>query len=147
MSKFASGVYTPKNSNKYIGKGLPHYRSGWELKFMVFLDNHPGIKQWVSESIYIPYKCPFTGKSKNYIPDFLIIYETKDGTKKAEIVEIKPEKETGLKKINSQRNALIVAKNQAKWAAAKAYCDSQGLNFRIITENQLFGNGKKNDKN
>jgi len=143
MAKYSQGIYNPVHPEKYLGKGVIRYRSSWESKFMLFLDHHPSIKQWASESIYIPYKCPVTGKSKNYIPDFFIIYETKDGTKKAEVIEIKPLKETGAKRVNSQRNQLIVARNLAKWQAATAYCAKQGLTFRVISENSLFGNGKK----
>jgi len=29
--------------------------------------------------------------------------------------------------------------NQAKFKAARQYCDKLGYNFRIITEKQLFG--------
>jgi hypothetical protein len=28
--------------------------------------------------------------------------------------------------------------NAAKWEAARAWCKSQGLGFRIITENEIF---------
>ena len=29
MAKYQQGRYTPKNPKKYIGKGIPVYRSGW----------------------------------------------------------------------------------------------------------------------
>ena len=31
---FQQGNYQVKNPSKYIGKGTPRYRSGWELKCM-----------------------------------------------------------------------------------------------------------------
>ena len=44
------------------------------------------------------------------------------------------------------RNSEIwhkIALDHAKWAAAMAYCKQQGLIFRVITENDLFYQGKK----
>jgi len=51
MSRFAQGPYTVKNPTKYVGKGTPRYRSGWELSFMRFLDNNDNVMQWASYSI------------------------------------------------------------------------------------------------
>ena len=56
MAKFASGKYTVKNPAKYAGNKTPMYRSSWEWAFMQFCDNHPGVIQWASEAIKIPYK-------------------------------------------------------------------------------------------
>ena len=38
--KYAQGIYTVKNQHKYVGKGKPKYRSGWELTFMIFCDTN-----------------------------------------------------------------------------------------------------------
>jgi hypothetical protein len=43
MAKWAQGQYTPKNPEKYIGKHIPRYRSGWELRVMMFLDENKHI--------------------------------------------------------------------------------------------------------
>ena len=56
MANFRQGIYTVKNPGKYVGKGAPRYRSGWELTFMMFLDSNDNIMQWASESITIPYQ-------------------------------------------------------------------------------------------
>ena len=53
MSKWAQGLYQPKNPEKYAGKKTPRYRSSWEWAFMRFCDNNPSIMQWASESIQI----------------------------------------------------------------------------------------------
>lgn len=144
MAKWAQGIYTPKNPQKYIGKHKPRYRSGWEMSFMVFCDNNNHIIYWASESLTIPYKHPLTGKPTNYIPDFFIVYENKYGKKIAEVVEIKPKKQSLIEsKVMSAKDRIIVAINHAKWAAATAYCKSQGFTFRVLTEEQLFLNGKK----
>ena len=34
MASYAQGLFTPINKQKYIGKNIPKYRSGWELTFM-----------------------------------------------------------------------------------------------------------------
>ena len=144
MSKFAQGVFRPMNAEKYVGKGLPRYRSGWELAFMQFCDNNKHVLQWASESIVIPYRHPFTGKMTNYIPDFLVVYADKNGRQRAELVEIKPKKQSIIEsKAMSMRDRAVVAVNHAKWAAAKAYCGQQGYTFRVITEEDLFRNGSR----
>ena len=94
MSKFAQGPYTVKNTAKYVGNGVPRYRSGWELAFMRFLDNNDNVMQWASESIQIPYRNPVTGKQSIYVPDFLITYKTRQNTLIAELIEIKPKKQS-----------------------------------------------------
>jgi hypothetical protein len=144
MANFAQGTFTPKNGHKYVGKHEPKYRSGWELTFMTFCDSNDHIIYWASESLRIPYRHPLTGKPTNYIPDFFVMYENKFGKKIAEVVEIKPKKQSLIEsKTASARDRMIVAINHAKWAAAMAYCKQQGYAFRVITEDDLFYNGRK----
>lgn len=143
MSKFAQGNYVIKNREKYAGKGDPRYRSGWEHAFMRFCDNNEHILQWASESIVIPYRHPFTGKMTNYVPDFLIQYRTKGNRVVTELVEIKPKKQSVVESKASQRDRAVVAVNYAKWDAASKWCKRQGIVFRVITEDDIFRNGKK----
>ena len=144
MANFAQGIFTPKNQSKYVGKHKPRYRSGWELTFMTFCDTNKNVIAWASEAMAIPYRHPLTGKSTQYIPDFFVLYEDKFGRKKAEIVEIKPKKQSLIEsRVASARDRAIVAINHAKWAAATAYCKQKGLTFRVITEDDIFYNGKK----
>jgi len=131
------------NTDKYVGKGLPRYRSGWELAFMQFCDNNNHVLQWASESIVIPYRHPFTGRMTNYIPDFLVVYADKHGRQRAELVEIKPKKQSIIESKASNRDRAVVAVNYSKWDAATKWCRRQGLTFRVINEDQLFRNGKK----
>lgn len=143
MAKYAQGNYTPKNPDKYVGKGIPKYRSGWELTFMIFCDTNKSVLKWASESLAIPYKNPVTGKNSNYIPDFFVLYENRLGRKIAEIVEIKPKKQSLLEsKVANAKNTAVIAVNYAKWQAAGEYCKRNGLIFRVITEDDLFRNGK-----
>lgn len=140
---YAQGFFEVRNQQKYLGKGKPKYRSGWEHAFMRFCDNNDSIVGWASESISIPYRNPLTGKMTNYIPDFLIQYRTRDNQVKTELIEIKPKKQSILESKASVRDRAIVAVNYAKWDAATKWCRRQGLQFRVITEDDIFRNGKK----
>jgi len=142
MSKFAQGAYTVKNPAKYVGKGIPRYRSGWELAFMRFLDNNEHVMQWASESIQIPYRNPVTGKQSIYVPDFLITYKTRQNTLVAELIEIKPKKQSIIESKMSNRDRMVVAINYSKWDAATKWCKRNGLTFRVINEHDMFKNGK-----
>ena len=143
MSKFAQGPYTIKNTAKYVGNGVPRYRSGWELAFMRFLDNNDNVMQWASESIQIPYRNPVTGKQSIYVPDFLITYKTRQNTLIAELIEIKPKKQSVIESKMSNRDRMVVAINYAKWDQATKWCKRNGLKFRVITEYDLFHQGGK----
>ena len=143
MSRFAQGIYKPVNAAKYVGKKDPRYRSGWELAFMRFCDSNENILQWASESISIPYRHPFTGKMTMYVPDFLITYRTKNNLLKAELVEIKPRKQSVIEGRMTEKDRMIVAINYAKWHQATLWAKRNGLTFRVINEDQIFRNGSK----
>ena len=84
------GKFRPQNREKYKGNSSNIvYRSGWELDFMKYLDRQPGVLQWNSEEIIIPYKSPIDGKWHRYYPDFWV--KTSKGES---IIEIKPKKQT-----------------------------------------------------
>jgi len=142
MSHWAQGKYEVQNSAKYVGNGIPRYRSGWELSFMRFCDNNEHILQWASESIAIPYRNPVTGKMSQYIPDFLVTYRTRDNTMRAELIEIKPKKQSVIESKMNSRDRAVVAVNYAKWDQAMKWCKRNGLSFRVITELDMFHNGK-----
>lgn len=144
MGKFAQGRFEMKNPSKYVGKKTPLARSSWEFVFMRMLDEHPGVQNWASESIQIPYKDPLTGKHTIYVPDFFIVYVDKTGSKHAEVVEVKPANQTLREKVgkNAGRQAEYV-KNLAKWEAATAWCKQQGIKFRVVNEGDIFHQGGK----
>lgn len=143
MTKYSQGEWTPTNPAKYIGKYPITYRSSWELSVFRVLDAHPNVTQWASESLSIPYQHPLTGKWHFYIPDLLLIFTDKTGQRRAELVEIKPAKEAYAERAKSKKDKATLAINQAKWAAAVTWCHKNGLTFRVLTEDQLFKNGKK----
>jgi hypothetical protein len=77
-----------------------------------------------------------------YVPDFLITYRTRNNTTRAELIEIKPKKQSVVESKMSSRDRAVVAINYAKWDAATRWCKRQGLMFRVITEDQMFHNGR-----
>ena len=143
MSRFANGTYTLTNPTKYVGKGTPRYRSGWEHAFFKFCDSNDAVLQWASESIAIPYRNPITGKPSQYIPDILMTYRTRGNQVRAELIEIKPKKQSVIEEKMSSRDRAVVAVNYAKWDAATKWAKRNGLLFRVITEDQMFKNGSK----
>ena len=143
MSRFAQGKFVPTQPAKYIGNKTPKYRSSWEWRFMQFCDTHPSIQRWACESIKVPYRNPLTGRNSIYIPDFLIQYVDKNNATQIDIIEIKPQNQAVLESVgkNKTRQAQFV-QNQAKWSAATNWCKQQGIRFRVVTENELFHNGR-----
>jgi len=143
--KFAQGIFTPKNPEKYVGNRLPYCRSSWETTFCMFCDNNPAVQQWSSEPVKIPYRDPLTGKQTVYVPDFLISYVDRYQKKHVEMVEIKPANQMIKERVGKNPyNQAQFVKNQAKWAAATQFCNQQGIKFRVINEMDLFvGNSNK----
>ena len=144
MSRFAQGKFTLKNPEKYVGTKSPTYRSSWEFHFMKFCDEHPSVSKWASESIRIPYKNPLTGRHTIYVPDFFIAYSNKQGKQRVELIEVKPANQALREKVGRSRvNQASYIVNQAKWEAANAWCKQKGIIFRVITENDIFHNGRR----
>ena len=141
--KWMQGKYVVKNPKKYAGTKTPTYRSSWEFAFCQFCDNHPNIVSWASEAIKIPYRHPLTGKPTIYVPDFLVVYQDKDGNQRTELIEIKPSSQTTLESAGkNKQNVAAVAVNMAKWQAANAWAKRTGITFRVVTESDIFKNTK-----
>jgi hypothetical protein len=144
MPRFAQGKYNLQNPDKYVGNRTPTYRSSWEFAFMRFCDSHPNVNKWASEAIKIPYRNPFTGKYTIYVPDFFISYVDANGKSHAEVIEVKPLNHTIKEKLGrSKSNQAHYVLNQAKWEAARAWCKQQNITFRIVSEEDIFHQGKK----
>lgn len=141
-NKYVQGYYKPIHPEKYKGSGNPFFRSSWEFKVMQMFDINPNITNWASESLKIPYQNPFTGKYTVYVPDFVVTYVDAKGNQRAEIIEVKPAKETFLEQAKSQKAKAAVALNTFKWAAAHAFAKNHGMSFRIMTESNIFNNPK-----
>lgn len=126
---------TPKKKRKKKRKG--HYirgtytspiageckfRSGWEFKLMLHLDENPDVEFWSYEKTVIEYVSNVrTKKVRKYYPDFLVRY--KDG--RTELIEVKPKRK------------LEQATIKKKMAAALLWCAEHGMTYRIVTEIQL----------
>ena len=144
MAYFKQGQFEPKNPRKYVGQRVPIYRSSWEAAFMQFCDTNPNIVAWSSEPVKIPYRNPFTGKYTIYVPDFFIVYQDKQGRKHAEMVEVKPMSQTNMRDAGrsiAKKKQVVI--NMAKWEAANAYAKQRKIRFRVLSEEQLFHNGKR----
>ena len=134
--------YKPNNPSKYVGNVDDIVcRSLWERNVCKFLDENTSILKWSSEEIIIPYIHPFDNKLHNYFPDFLVQFNN-NGLINTWVLEIKPKKQTFLKENASKGDKMIWAINSAKWKAADIYCKKHNMTFKILTEKELFANGK-----
>jgi len=99
-----------------------HYRSSWELKYALYLDNNPLVVSYRYEPYSIPYVSNVrTGRVRQYWPDFEIVQSC--GLRV--LVEIKP-----IKKMSQPRNIK-------KRLAAEAFCSVTGTKYEIVTEIEL----------
>jgi hypothetical protein len=142
-SKFKQGVFVCKNKEKYKGTTPIIYRSSYELSFMKWADNNPGVVSWGSETIIIPYQNPMTGKLHRYFVDFNITLKTKDSVIKKYLIEIKPHNQTIPPKPGRNTKALLrrqaeYVKNQCKWKSAQEWCKKKSYEFCVLTEKHLF---------
>ena len=138
------GRYRPNNPLKYKGDYRNViYRSLWELKFMKYCDSNPNILEWGSEEFFLPYRSPIDNKVHRYFPDFYIKVKENTGKIKKMIIEVKPKRQCMEPKPQKKKTRGYIyevreyAKNQAKWKAAHEYCLDRGLEFKILTENEL----------
>lgn len=139
------GVYTPKNPSKYRGDFRKIiYRSSWEKKFFIFLDTSPSVLFWSSEEIIVPYISPLDNKVHRYFPDVVCKMKTTSGIE-TYMIEVKPycqtilpESRKGKRKKTLDEELITFAINDAKWKAARAYCDKYKWKFKIITERELY---------
>ena len=140
MANSYKGLYKPTNPKKYVGNANQIvYRSLLERRFMRYCDLNEDITHWASEELPVKYFSPLDKKYHRYFPDFII--KTIHGKKY--MIEIKPSRQCkkpkpSRKKTKSfMRESFEYIKNQAKWNAAKQYCDDTGMEFKIITEKEL----------
>ena len=134
------GKFRPQNPHKYNGDPTNIiYRSSWELKLMIYLDEHKDIIQWASEEFCIPYKSPIDGRMHRYFPDFWI----KKRSGRCILIEVKPYKQTQSPTVQKRKTKRYInevktfAINTYKWEAAKSFCDDRKWKFQILTEKEL----------
>ena len=119
----------------------------------MYCDTNPNVLRWASEEFSIPYVSPVDGKVHRYYPDFLIEVKEQNGKVKKYVVEVKPKKQTQ-PPVQGKRvtksfiyETKTYAVNQAKWKAASEFCLDNGVEFKIITEDELgikqYGRGTR----
>ncbi len=132
--------FIPKNKTKYVGDSDKIVcRSLWERNICKFCDETPNVLKWSFEEIIVPYESPIDRKTHNYYPDFLIQFKNSNGLQ-TWMVEVKPKKQTYLKENASKKEKMTWVINNAKWNAAKSYCNKNNMEFKIITEKEIFAN-------
>ncbi len=139
-----SGKFSPKNVNKYLGDPTNiWYRSLWERRVMVHLDDNPNVVEWSNEEIVIPYLSPVDNRWHRYFPDFFARIRNRNGLLEAMILEVKPKSQsvppTLKKRITKQyiNEVMTWGVNEAKWKAAVEYCKDRKWTFKVITEEDL----------
>ena len=144
MPNYMQGFFKPKNPHKYKGDvNEIIYRSSYELKMMMYLDNHPEIIYWGSEEIIIPYRSPLDNRIHRYFVDFLVTKVNKEGLKETMIIEVKPSRQTKPPKKKEKVTKTYITEvknwgvNSAKWKAAEEFCKDRGWTFHIFTEKEL----------
>lgn len=144
MGESLKSRYKPSFPQKY--KGNPNNiicRSSWERKFCRWCDLNENILEWGSEEFSIPYISPLDNRVHRYFPDFIIKVKESNNKIKTYIIEVKPKKQTKppQKKSRVTKSYLYEMKtyavNEAKWKAAKEFCEDRRIEFKIITEDEL----------
>ena len=139
-----SGKFTPQNPQKYIGdhKNII-YRSSWECRLMNKFDLAESIISWSSEELVIPYISPVDMRPHRYFPDFFVKMRKVDGGIRTMVVEVKPRSQSvepaRKKRMTKQyiREVTTWGVNEAKWKAAKAFCEDRKWEFLVLTEYDL----------
>ncbi len=140
MRKSYKGLFKPTHPKKYVGNTSQIvYRSLLERKFMRYCDLNDDIIYWASEELPIRYFNPLDKKYHRYFPDF-VVKTVKD---EKYMVEIKPSRQVDKPKTPKRKTKSYMIesfnyiKNQAKWQAARKYCDDMNMKFKLITEKDL----------
>lgn len=137
--------YTPRNPEKYTGTYPIVCRSSWETHVAYTFDTTESIISWASEPLSIPYSDPTRigsdggPKQTVYIPDFFVVYIGDDGQEHQMMIEVKPAKEALDEQAVREGDRMMLARNKAKWEAASWWCQRRGIEFRVLTEGQIFG--------
>ena len=144
MAESKKSLFNPSNPKKY--KGNPRNiicRSTWENRFCNWCDLNENILEWASEEIALPYRSPLDNKIHRYFPDFYIKVKESSGVVKKMLIEVKPKKQTVQPKPQNIKTkgyiyeAREYVRNQAKWKAAKNFCEDHQWEFKVITEDEL----------
>ena len=145
MAESIKSLFKPTKPKKYKGdvKNII-CRSSWERRFCNWCDTNESILEWGSEEFWIPYLSPIDNRTHRYFPDFIIKVKESTGDIKTYVIEVKPKRQTKppIKKKRVSKSYLYEIKtysvNQAKWNAASEWCKDRKIEFKVLTENELF---------
>ena len=144
MGESIKSKYIPVYPHKYKGNSkMIICRSSWEREFCQWCDMNNSIISWASEEFSIPYVSPKDNRVHKYYPDYLIKVKEKNDIVKTYVVEVKPFKQTRPPKQRSRKTksylteCVTYAVNQAKWKAAKEFCEDHRIEFKVVTEKEL----------
>lgn len=98
--------------------GRQFYHSSYELRYFEMLDADDDVLAYESEPFSIPYV--FEGMIKNHTPDLFVTRR-----RRKQLVEVKPAALTN------------EPMNMAKTTAAVAWCEQNGIEHLVVTEDQL----------
>lgn len=114
---------------------------------MYYLDMNTNVIKWCSECVVIPYFYSVDQKVHRYYVDAYAEIKTNDGIKKF-LIEVKPYKSTippqkpkNRSKKRTDRylyEQKTYIQNIDKWKATEDFCKKKGLEFKIITEKDLW---------
>lgn len=133
--RYKQGYIKPSSCKKLfeqISKDVIIYRSSYELKFIMWLENSDKVARWGSECFSIPYMF-VDGTTHRYWPDYFV--EFVDGTKM--VVEIKPYNQTQKPVNENCWAAKEYTKNMCKWKATMEFCKKKGYKFKVLTEKTI----------
>ena len=141
---FHKRKYKPIHPEKYIGDPTNIVmRSSWETKFALWCDKNSSVLNWSSEETVVPYVSPVDNRAHRYFIDFRIKIQTKDGSIKTYLVEVKPDAQTRPPVPPSRKTRRYIQEvmtwgvNEAKWKAATIYAKDRQWDFIILTEHHL----------
>jgi len=139
-----SGKFLPKNPSKYIGDvNKITYRSLWERRVMRYFDETDAVVAWGSEEFNIPYRSPVDNRMHRYFPDFIVKVRSRTGEIKTLVVEVKPLSQSSAPAVQKKITKRYITEvmrwgvNEAKWKAAKEFCDDRKWEFQVWTEKTL----------
>jgi len=143
-SKWHQGRFHPQHPEKYLGDSRNIvYRSSWELHFLRWCDRNDSVIEYASEEFSIQYISPVDNRVHRYYPDGFVKIKHQNGEVKRYIVEIKPERQCREPKKPSRITKTYInevktyAVNQAKWKYAEEFAKDNGIEFKVLTENDL----------
>lgn len=126
--------------------GNPHnvvFRSSYEYRAFQWCDLTENIIEWGSEEFFIYYISPKDNRRHRYYPDLFIKIKNSEGNVTKYVCEIKPARQTIPPKQKSRvtknfiNESIRYSVNNAKWEAAKEFCERNEFEFMLLTEKEL----------